>query len=677
MTRHRVPARTVVTTLVCLLAMSGALGQVPLAGERCDPNDVDGRGQLVCASTQETEWLPAQLMNGQKGDIVMVSGCGPIGELIRAVDGYQVYSHTGIMASNYSHLFHATGTQELFEHPENLEECPADLGSGCNGIKEHVLKYVWPGVEDGRADSIAEAFEGHVAAGPDGHAYILKGFSSAGVQCGAGEDMVFPIVVKPPFAAEAAARPSAEAIADGCAEAASGLGVHYRFYGYTKAAIFSDPSFEAPVSTWAHAENRQPAVCSSLIAACAHLAGVQVDGEAEPITEGSFQREECDASFDGIYRYSAGERIQAGTVLYNNVKNKIDSRVGSIAEYLFNVSDRTAGQLANCFALDVCWPLPNTGEPVLSSLTRLWADSGEGCAVSPEDIRDYWDAPPKGIYGFEERIWYQPSGEGEVFRWRTIPGYGAIEGQVLGPLKDGRDGAVVYVVGPRGLLALTDDEGRYRIDGVPSGEYVVEVVAPFRDCQHWGPPANWPAISRERVVVPIDGAVRQNFSVMPDCLSSGRIQPGTRAVGVNLTMQVHDDENSPEFSDGTTCQVATSGRDFNRGAIQVAAIPNDDVWPTYECRCCGEIRIETQVSFELDPSTGGVSVGIFVDLYEGTSTDNEDLDGHGEWPDAFIVGRDAVSSLMGPYEVRNEDEGGDWVKVYVSVSNDAWRTPDY
>jgi hypothetical protein len=258
--------------------------------------------------------------------------------------------------------------------------------------------------------------------------------------------MIEAVVVKPDPALEAAdprIRPMLHRVAD----AAEQINGHYRFYSYTDARISLDPGMLGPAGTWA--EGTRAMVCSSYVwtaiqLANAQLPHIEVEGR---ITE---HAEELLASptVDGLYRYLTDEREAAAKSLHALVSEKVRKEVylglqkaehenrlaitlGTIG--LTGILTLLAGPIGAAAALlgitpsniaklkllfedmpdDVATQLCNTFAQDRADETddHLWESPGEGLAVSPDDIKDFWDAPESptthkwhGLYGISQKL---------------------------------------------------------------------------------------------------------------------------------------------------------------------------------------------------------------------------------------------------------------------------------
>ena len=194
----------------------------------------------------------------------------------------------------------------------------------------------------------------------------------------------------------------------------------------------------------------RPVVCSSFIWAAVQLANAEfppivVEGE---LTEDP-QQVLASPTVDGLYRYLVDERVKAGEALHNLLVDKVQSEVYDALQELksehrlpFDLATVTlttlltliAGPAGGVFALlgltpknlaalkllledmpdDVATQLCNTFAADRADETDddLWQNPGEGIAVSPDDVKKFWDAPGPaagerswhGLYGYAERL---------------------------------------------------------------------------------------------------------------------------------------------------------------------------------------------------------------------------------------------------------------------------------
>ncbi|HYO86067.1 MAG TPA: hypothetical protein VES01_06390 [Dermatophilaceae bacterium] len=318
---------------------------------------------------------------------------------------------------------------------------------------------------------------------------------------------LWPVIVQPhPFL-----KPTAyEALAVVAAQAKV-LRAHYRFFAYTKGDIAMNPSFDAPgPGAWGPGEGRDwaagsiAAVCSSFAWAAVQAANpilggaggnpIELEGEPEP----SDRR--VPGAADGLYRYKADERVDAGKALNEytyhrvaaEVQKKVDDLPGAVTTLmdvlgLFAGSSPTdqvkdylattvANQLCNIFASDAAGDFQET-----------WAHAGEGSAVSPDDTMLRWDPnadlttyPPTSpvrvnVYGNPIPVAVPRPGwrREPVYRVKAVTGIGSISGLVV--RRERPDQNPQRVVGATVRFGCrtvsTDAEGSFRFSNVKAGAY--------------------------------------------------------------------------------------------------------------------------------------------------------------------------------------------------------------
>ena len=269
-----------------------------------------------------------------------------------------------------------------------------------------------------------------------------------------GQD-IDALVVKPAPDVEAALptlRPLLERIAD----VATTIDGHYRFYAYTRAAISLDPAKAGPPAgdplwqgkppgaSWC--AGTRPVVCSSFVWTAIQLAGaayprIELEGE---VTEGP---EELPAvpPVDGLYRYTVGERAAAGKALHDKLADTVRQEVyESVHELgadfpvdltkigLAGLLGALTGSAAAAAALlgisletvaDLVLLLDDMPDDVATQMCNTfaadradevnddhWSAPGDGVAVSPDDIRLFWDVPDRGS---GPRLWHGLYGSSE------------------------------------------------------------------------------------------------------------------------------------------------------------------------------------------------------------------------------------------------------------------------
>lgn len=442
----------------------------PMVGQECSPENLpdafpDG---FACQATTEVRWeeVPARFLNAKKGDIILSpGGNGFIGELLRQVTPAQNYSHSGIMTRNHDEITHSTAS------PERLMDKPQGGGDPTDGFEPYALKYLWPGVV---VQSVANAVDGEWFTDPDAFKilnlpspkYLVQAFNPDVAKGGAPGELIPALVVKPdPFNETEDVRSMLKRIAD-LAAAQEGKS-HYRFFCYTDPTIGLPGEDVAPADAgWA--AGTYPSVCSSFIWRCVR--------ELHPAFEGNLEDNEKKVAKaggpDGLYRYTAKERMVAGEWLYGFLVRMVEEQAdagGFVSEHgavIEDVADNVANQILNTFASDF------TATEAKDS--DAWRNMLDSFAVSPSDIL-FWDRPTgddvPGLYGHSEPLIYQPAHFEKVVvhKWVFVEQKGTVSGITL---RQGKPEAGVRVeIG--GKFAFTGSDGRFTLPDVLVGPYVL------------------------------------------------------------------------------------------------------------------------------------------------------------------------------------------------------------
>jgi hypothetical protein len=474
----------------------------------CDPDNPGPAPQPGFACQPTGDWegdapggMPSddQIANALKGDAVLVRSCsGFIGALLGALDPPQLYTHSGIMTNNHFEITQSTGDQGwLMLHPNGI------LGKPTDGFEEHALRYLWPGTI---TESVRLAFgDGLPVATPDGDQRKVKGFVRNEARCQGDRNIVYPRVLKPAPEFEVQTRPKLMAAAD----AAKTIHGHYRFYTYSRAQDTDAPDPNGPqplLDTTANVQTYgpSPTVCSQFVRLSLKKAGFEVDHDKSfPLPSNVSNNPP-----DGLFYYSPENRKAAGDALYAALFNEVQLQTavggsnldpywwlgagaGVLAapflgpetllvsaafiatdpattiQWLTNAPDDVANQVTNCFAFDYCATSAKDSD--------RWKDPGEGIAVSPDDLMNYFDSPATGgPYGYSERMIFRGQRFRPIFAWSPSPGTIALN--VVVTTVDGQPtpGADVFVEGfNNGTPQTTDANGRVLIEGVPRGNMMV------------------------------------------------------------------------------------------------------------------------------------------------------------------------------------------------------------
>ncbi|KNB17712.1 hypothetical protein FOXG_15172 [Fusarium oxysporum f. sp. lycopersici 4287] len=450
-----------------------------LLGKPCLPDEDPPEVGVTCQLTDEWAWvtIPARIANAFKGDAILSpAGNGVIGGLLRQVDPPQAYAHSGIMTKNHYEIRHSTASEDRM-HGHLVGSVLGERGT--DGIDPDVLKYAWPGTI---TQSVQGAFNGEDLVDPDtGKPYRISAFDYRTRQ-DQGMKLIPALILKPdPF--KEALIPSVRTTLHRVADAAAAIKGHYRFYAYTNAGISTrSTSYNAPDrgSTW-WASNTTPTVCSSLLWAAAKSVvnpRIQLEGagmitlpyELEPQDVAAGARIDSQ-TLDGLYMYSAEERLTAAEWLYgymwNLAADKIHKKFPWLpASWVGDAPDDLGNQMVNTFNSD--WTGDNGDGRGHSKDSDNWKNMGLGHAVSPDHLL-FWDAPgpivngvQKGLYGYTEKLVYRPETYEyrHISRWKLIKTTGTVTGTVS---YHGR------AVGRGNSL-----DGSFTIGDVPAGTFKVK-----------------------------------------------------------------------------------------------------------------------------------------------------------------------------------------------------------
>lgn len=577
-------------------------------GQPCRPGEVPPRPGLSCQATGEWTVEPPRLLNALKGDVVLSASCGLIRDLLGEVG--QQYSHSGIMVSNFDRIRHSTAAEARI----------ADA-AGTNGFPEAVLRYGWPGTI---TQTIDEAFNGQRMVNPGSREYLVKVGSELVVKgfnlesCPRG-GMIPARVARPSPAREAALRPALRA----AAEAALGIRGHYRFFGYSRAAIADDPRYDAPADAgWA--AGTAATVCSSFVWQSFRRAGIDPDG---PIP-----------TADGLVSYSETDRRRAGQWLYDRLYEEAYKKAGWFGRLLTDAPDELANQVTNCLASDDCRRSAKD--------SSAWKNPGPGLAVSPDDILRWpiWE-------GYSEPLIYQAKRYARKYHWTASPAsrpVGRIAGRVF---VDNQPAALVRVAlkGPAdGPTTVTGANGRFQFQRVPVGRYAVEAVTliggiVYRD---------------EQIVEVLAGEFgRVNLWLRPPAAESLRLVN----VGGNLHIRDTETFGNPDKRDfpvnltiGVTPQRPLRSVDFKL----------DERWP-----CADEVRVESTFTVTL-LEDNAVQVDIKLTLFEGASGSCGGDDRDGQATSSVRVPPGATVEVPAIKVKNNEPGGRDWGELKVTIRND-------
>ncbi len=623
---------------------------VPVAeGSECDPDnltqeeqDTAYADQLVCQLTQEEQEVttPARWINARKGDIILSpGGDGFIGGLMMNVSPPQWYSHCGIMTRNYDEITHSTGSKDrLLDHKIGFQ--------GGDGFDPKILKYTWPGAI---TQTVQNSQEGESFPDPEfDKSYTINAFGKHAVGFTHNDRFVLipPLVIKPdPNQETTTTRSILHAIAADARRNAGRPGVqskfHYRWYCYTDPMVGLGAP-EGPEAGWA--AGTHASVCSSFIwllakARHAHLETSQalvtptdlepgdVVSAGNPVITpgGAFVRP---LTPDGLYTYSAEERLNAANWLYNFIYNEVFDKAGWLGNFITDAADDVANQILNAFANDDADGRDSTA----------WQNVTEADAVSPDNML-WWDSPAQGgLYGYAEPALYrEPRKETyTISKWKRVLNRGNVHGRVLGetgPIAE----AMVQVYD--GKTTFSDADGNFALNDIPLGDYLLKGSAVF----------------------------------------DGILYSGQLPVSLNVANQVIDIKLLPPPDRYRKAQVYV---DFwGRDSESIGSDEIHDPAPAYfelelgpdrlvnshgfNYHWGGELRVEYTITFRL-LLNNTIEVQLQAKLFDGTSENNQDLDGQDgltfQVGDGQTIG--TILSVTNTAE-RANDEG----KLAISVKN--------
>ncbi|GII95139.1 hypothetical protein [Sinosporangium siamense] len=375
-----------------ILGEAAREGACPDEQPVCQP-DVRVTAQLTDDPPPSEVVLPWRISNAQKGDLILAPG-GPhgfIGGLLLQLEPPQIFSHMGIMTSDFTEVRQATANPTWMKKFYNgsilgIEPAPT------NGFHEDALRHQWPGTVTQSVESayltwrdhpVERDSNGEARRYPDGDEIPLSGFSELDETTGrryhidslsfepkimtieGTERLVWPIVVQPCWHQESQF-PEIRRALHRVADASKDIHGHYRFYAYTKgdiggdSAMFGPPRLErmgADLSS--ECTGLRPLVpltasvplqCASLVWQAVQLANeraarlghrrIVLDGRQEIFYPGY----ECSAEShlprnpfgykvepttpDGLYHYDEGDRRRAGEWLYERVVTEVRDSLG-------------------------------------------------------------------------------------------------------------------------------------------------------------------------------------------------------------------------------------------------------------------------------------------------------------------------------------------------------------
>ncbi|MBB5223179.1 hypothetical protein HNP73_003126 [Amaricoccus macauensis] len=642
-----------------LVFLGGPEPAGPVAeGQICDPHNIstaDAKAaedaQLVCQITGEVReaLMPARWMNALRGDIVLSpGGDGLIGGMMTMVDPPQWYVHCGIMTQNYQQIAHSTCSQERL-----IDSMIGVIDDGSDGFHPGTLKYAWPGaivqtVDQSVFNTKEEEFIAPPHPAPSRRTDVVKtypispfGRQRVGVTITDDMKMIPPLIVKPdPLLDTYEVRQRLQELADDCLRDA---GVrdrpgkyHYRWYCYTDPSIGFDQSAndDLAVGTWS--EGTLPSVCSSFIWLHARARNIHLESDGDFVTEPDVEVVDAGARVragtrNGLYTYTADERLAAGEHLYNTVYDIAYDKAGWLGEALTDAADDTANQFLNAFGRDDADGKDNDD----------WRQATDADAVSPDDIL-WWDGPERGgVYGFSEvAIFREPRRESYTLsRWKLVLTRGTVRGRVFAANGSPAAGARVELAGDKWDNA--DASGYFEISDVGFGAY---------------------EISASPVIEGVLQTVRQPISLdSADFYTELRLvlpEDRFRVAKVTADFYGEDDEW------GADNEIEDPGPTYFELELGPDRLTNAQ---TLTYRWGGEVRVEYRITARW-LGDNIIDIDVLASLYEGTSENSKDLEGINTidfrvWPDQTAGA--TIKVISG----ENESDPKDFGQLTLSVTN--------
>lgn len=441
--------------------LSGSTDEI-LEGHPCDPYNLpsvipDG---WVCQATSEKEyrWVPPRFVNARQGDIILSpGGDGLIAQLLRQVNPPQNYSHSGIMSRNQTEVTHSTASESrLLAYPEGSFDEPTD------GLQPDALRFLWPGVVK---QTVQQSVDGQSMQDPQaepGDDYLISGFNPD--FSGTTGDITPALVVKPdPFEETSEIRKQLRHIGAFASEQHGKS--HYRFFAYTDPTVAL--SQVAPESAgWA--AGTYPTVCSSFVWFCARSQQATLEGSSlEPDDlESDVKVDPPESGEDGLYRYTAEERLAAGEFIYQWLTDMVwDSAegFGNWVVFFSDMADDVANQVLNTFESD--WAETDAKD------SENWRNPSDADAVSPDNLLR-WDGPSGGgLWGTSEPLIYRTARYEYLPKhvWKKVDKVGSLHGTVLFD-EQPVDGATIELSGGQ-FAAFSGSDGTFAFIDVPVGLY--------------------------------------------------------------------------------------------------------------------------------------------------------------------------------------------------------------
>ena len=550
-------------------------------GDECTPGQTLREG-LTCQATSEWTALRGFAANARKGELLLSPGCGLIRAMLQRVNPPQLYAHIGIVTEHNVEITHSTTSEERLKHYP-AEDDPG--GEPTDGFATHALRFQWPGAVTQLAD---DAFRGEEIEDSAGDRYPVGSFAWHPQLCDGEQNLVAPLVLKPPAGREAELTPILQAAAGEALEIVAAQGAHYRLFSYTDGEICTDDGSDGP-----DPEHRDATCCSVFIwEAFQRLGAVELEGSPE-------ERETVDEDTpDGLYFYDEAERIAAAEYLYGAVYDHAFGEAEWLGVLFADAPDDIANQICNCFASDDC------GQDALDS--TAWESPGVGRTVSPDDILG-WDE----VYGRTEELVFRPTQWVRVFRVGASAGTGTIEGRVLGPDAAPVAGATVELVTmPDIPVAMTNGNGEFHFDAVPSGSHALRATQLRGDLLYESCVEDVGRPDEDCGLVEVESG-RAAFKELP-------LGPPSRNIR-RATMICQGEIVDHEIG------VANEVRDRDFVVEAVVSPIEREASVDFEPACVGgEVRVVFHFRVTLLADNLSIRVQVSAELYEGTGCDTED-----------------------------------------------------
>jgi hypothetical protein len=326
--------------------------------------------------------------------------------------------------------------------------------------------------------------------------------------------------------------------------------------------------------------------------------------------------------------------------MYNYFYDLAYEEAGFLGRLLTDAPDDLASQICNTFAFD--WSGEDENGNHAKDSDR-WENPGDGRAVSPDNIKNYWDAPTlegdtiRGLYGYSEKLLYRPARleYRRVSRWVRVEREATVKGRVLH-----RGNPVAgTVVKAAGRERLTNSSGEFELT-IPAGSFRLEAGKLIN---------GWFMSTHVDFTL---AAGEERFIVLtlqePDEMH--------REVTVRGSMYIVDDEWGSD---------ETATRNVFMSGIRVGPFGTHAERSQTE-KMGGEVRVEMRLRFDWQLNAS-VNVWYEVKLFEGTSEETDDLED--TETGTINVPKDATVPLTLRL-VNTEFDGGDTADISLQISND-------